>query len=89
MIICQVVGHVWSTKKDPQMEGIKLMVVREKDGPKKKVYVAGDTVGAGIGEMVLVVTGSTARNVFRRDNIPIDMAIVGIIDNLEADLDAR
>lgn len=83
MIICKVVGHVWATKKEPQLEGMKLMVVREQDGPVKKTYVAGDAVGAGIGDMVLVVSGSTARNVFGGDSVPADMAIVGIIDNLD------
>ena len=85
MIICKVVGHVWATKKEEQLNGLKLMVVQE-DTPEKKtknVYVAADTVGAGIGEQVLVVTGSTARKVFGSDDVPADMAIVGIIDSLE------
>lgn len=86
MIICKVVGHVWATKKEERLEGLKLMVVQEESGPaKKKTYVAADAVGAGIGERVLVVSGSTARNVFGRDNVPADMAIVGIIDSLELD----
>ena len=45
--------------------------------------MAADVVGAGIGEQVLVVSGSTARKAFGRDDIPIDAAIVGIIDSLE------
>ena len=84
MIICKVIGHVWATKKEPNLEGLKLMVVQEEENPGKKVYVAADVVGAGIGEKVLVVSGSTARNVFNtRGNVPADMAIVGIIDNLD------
>ena len=85
MIICKVVGHVWATKKEENLNGLKLMVVQE-DGPDKKkkdVYVAADCVGAGIGEQVLVVSGSTARQAFGRDDVPADMAIVGIIDSLE------
>lgn len=90
MIICKVVGHVWATKKEERLEGLKLMVVQEEGGPaKKKTYVAADAVGAGIGERVLVVSGSTARNVFGRDNVPADMAIVGIIDSLELDRSAQ
>lgn len=46
-------------------------------------YVAADVVGAGVGEDVLVVSGSTARKAFGRDNVPADMAIVGIIDTVE------
>ena len=90
MIICKVIGHVWATKKEDHLEGLKLMVVQEEEGPtKKKTYVAADVVGAGIGERVLVVSGSTARNVFGKDNVPADMAIVGIIDSLEIDRSIR
>jgi len=83
MIICKVIGHVWATKKEENLESLKLMVIREEDGSKKKTYVAADVVGAGIGEKVLVVSGSTARGVFKSGNVPTDMVIVGIIDNLE------
>lgn len=84
MIICKVIGHVWATKKEPNLEGLKLMVVREEHSDK--THVAADVVGAGIGEKVLVVSGSTARSVFGADSsrsVPADMAIVGIIDNLD------
>ena len=84
MIICEVIGHVWATKKEPNLEGLKLMVVREENGDK--THVAADVVGAGIGEKVLVVSGSTARSVFSGKSscsVPADMAIVGIIDNLD------
>lgn len=89
MIICRVIGHVWATKKEENLEGLKLMVVREENGTRKQHYVAADAVGAGIGEKVLVVSGSTARNVFGGGSVPADMAIVGIIDNLEIDRNAR
>lgn len=61
---------------------MKLMVVQE-EGTRKKTHVAADVVGAGIGEKVLVVSGSTARNVFGNREVPTDMTIVGIIDSLE------
>ena len=89
MLICRVVGHVWATKKKEQLEGLKLMVVQEEGQTRKKTYVAADTVGAGIGEQVLVVSGSTARGVFGGDHVPADMAIVGIIDSLEMDSSAK
>ena len=50
-----------------------------------KAFVAADVVGAGIGEQVLVVSGSTARRAAGSDNCPVDCAIVGIIDTLEVD----
>ena len=81
MVICRVVGHVWATKKEPSLEGLKLMLVKEEG--RAPIHVAADVVGAGIGEQVLVVSGSTARKAFGRDDVPMDMAIVGIVDSLE------
>ena len=85
MIICKVVGNVWATKKEDRLNGLKLMVVQEDSPDKKKrdIFVAVDTVGAGIGEQVLVVSGSTARKAFGSEEVPADAAIVGIIDTLE------
>jgi ethanolamine utilization protein EutN len=91
MVICRVVGHVWATKKEESLNGLKMMVVQEAEtsGAKKRNYVAVDVVGAGIGEKVLVVSGSTARKALGRDDVPADMAIVGIIDSLEIIPDAK
>lgn len=87
MLICKVIGHVWATKKEETLEGIKLMVVQEAKTTKAEpaVFVAADRVGAGIGEEVLVVSGSTARRALGHDNMPVDAAIVGIIDTWEVD----
>lgn len=88
MVICKVVGHVWATKKEESLSGMKLMVVQQTDAAGDgagEVFVAADAVGAGIGERVLVVSGSTARKAFGGDEIPVDAAIVGIIDSLEVD----
>ena len=89
MLICKVVGHVWATKKEENLEGLKLMVVQEDEPKTEKTYVAADVVGAGIGERVLVVSGSTARKAFGSDDVPADMAIVGIIDSLEINRRAK
>jgi len=88
VVICKVIGHVWATKKEPSLEGLKLMVVKEEEG-KHEIHVAADVVGAGVGEQVLVVSGSTARKAFGRDDIPADMAIVGIIDTIEVDRELK
>ena len=82
MQICTVVGHVWATKKEESLLGAKLMVVCPKvgEGIKSTELVAADLVGAGIGEQVLVVTGSTARAAFSQKPVYIDAAIVGILD---------
>ena len=87
MLICEVIGHVWATKKDPAKAGMKLMIVRNltpEGAHTDQTYVAADVVGAGIGEKVLVVTGSTARRALGKEEPPIDSAIVGIIDSVEA-----
>ena len=85
MIICKVIGHVWATKKEEGLNGQKLMIVREEkqDQDDGSMMVAADLIGAGIGEQVLVVSGSTARRALGSDNAPVDCAIVGIIDSLE------
>ena len=87
MTVCKVIGHVWATKKEERLSGLKMMLVQEDmpDLSHRRIYVAVDTVGAGIGEQVLVVSGSTARKAFGRDDVPADMAIVGIIDTLEVE----
>lgn len=88
MKICLVEGHVWATKKEESLEGLKFMIVRDlsTDGvADKDCYVAADMVGAGIGEKVLVVSGSTARRAVGEDERPVDAAIVGIIDSIEVD----
>lgn len=88
MLICKVIGNVWATKKDENLNGLKLMIVQEESAGKMidKTMVAGDAVGAGIGERVLVVTGSTARRATGRDDIPVDCTIVGIVDSVEINL---
>ncbi|ADG81501.1 ethanolamine utilization protein EutN/carboxysome structural protein Ccml [Thermincola ferriacetica] len=86
MYLAKVVGTVVSTSKDPRLTGCKLLlVVPVALYPQKVEYplVAVDSVGAGIGEMVLCVDGSTARRAVTEENAPIDCAIVGIIDEVE------
>ncbi|NCC68284.1 MAG: ethanolamine utilization protein EutN, partial [Clostridia bacterium] len=65
MKICVVVGHVWATKKEPSLNGLKFMVV--KDDKSGEEFAAADMVGAGIGEKVLIVNGSTARRAVGAD----------------------
>ena len=93
MLICRVICHVWATKKDENMEGLKMMVVQQIDSQGNDVgscFVAADIVGAGIGEQVLTVSGSTARKVLEsRGPVPVDAVIVGIIDTIEVEREAR
>lgn len=76
MLVGEVTGSVWATKKEESLNGSKLLVVKLENGE----VVAADRVGAGIGDKVLVCFGSAARFTV---NVPIDTAIVGIIDTVE------
>ena len=77
-----VVSHIVSTKKQDSLVGSKFMEVRivENDLPTDKYLVAVDSVGAGIGETVLVTLGSSARLALANVNSPVDAMIVGIVD---------
>lgn len=77
-----VTSHIVSTKKQDSLVGSKFMEVRivENDLPTDKFLVAVDSVGAGIGETVLVTLGSSARLALLNTNAPVDAVIVGIVD---------
>ena len=88
MILGRVVGTVVSTRKDPRLEGKKLLVVKpiSPEGKDEPGYlVAVDTVAAGFRENVLVMSGSSARNAEGCKDRPVDAAIVGIVDAVELD----
>jgi ethanolamine utilization protein EutN len=86
MLIARVVGSAVSTIKEPRLTGLKLLIVRETN-PQNEItgepFVAADTVGAGEGELVLVATGSAARQTLKTCDAAVDAAIVGVIDSLE------
>lgn len=88
MILARIVGTVVSTRKDPRLEGRKLLVVKpvSPEGADESGYlVAVDTVDAGFRETVLVVNGSSARLAAECKDRPIDAAIVGIVDEIKLD----
>lgn len=79
-----VIGNVWATRKEESLNGLKFMVVQRlepSDQTAQESFVAVDCVGAGIGERVLVVTGSSARKALDNPHAPVDAAIVGILDD--------
>ncbi|MDE7332523.1 MAG: EutN/CcmL family microcompartment protein [Lachnospiraceae bacterium] len=83
MLIGKVVGSVVSTRKSEKLIGNKFMIVElaEKMSHGGNQMIAIDNIGAGIGEYVLVATGSAARVGSDMENAPVDAAIVGIIDD--------
>jgi len=88
MYLARILGTVVATRKDDRLEGCKLLVVQPLDpagNDSGQPVVAVDTVGAGASEMVLVVTGSSARMTSRTKDAPVDAAIVGIVDTVALD----
>lgn len=86
MIIARILGTVVSTQKDERLLGKKLLLVRplNLDGTDGSGYsVAVDTVGAGFHERVLVVAGSSARLASGMKDVPVDAAIIGVIDHVD------
>lgn len=84
--MAKVVGMVISTSKEKSLIGKKILIVQPLGTnyePVGRCEVAVDSVGAGTGEFVLVLTGSAARNIFEDTKASIDRAIVAIIDNIE------
>jgi microcompartment protein CcmK/EutM len=88
MILARVVGTVVATRKDPRLEGHKLLILKPVSPERKDeagYVVAVDTVSAGYRELVIVVSGSSARMAEGCKDRPVDAAIVGIVDDLSLD----
>lgn len=86
MLIGRVIGTVVATRKDEKLIGSKLMITQPLDlelNPKGDPIIAVDTVGAGIGELVVYTTGTAGRIAARKLDAPIDAAIIGIIDEMD------
>jgi microcompartment protein CcmK/EutM len=86
MLMGMVVGTVVSTRKEQELEGLKLLVLRGMDLEGKvtgPVVVAVDAVGAGVGEVVLYCSGSSARQTQVTKDRPVDATVMAIVDQLE------
>ncbi|MGE0361600.1 MAG: EutN/CcmL family microcompartment protein [Vicinamibacterales bacterium] len=86
MLLARIVGTVVATRKDPRLVASKLLLARPID-PHGKVegnhLVAVDTVDAGVGETVLIVSGSSARMAAGMKDCPVDAVVVGIVDRVD------
>jgi microcompartment protein CcmK/EutM len=92
MLLGRVVGTLVATNKEPSLEGLKFLVLRQLDinGQDATGYrVAADAVGAGLGEVVLYASGSSARQTKITDRRPCDAVIMAIVDTLAVDGDVR
>ncbi|MGO3732672.1 MAG: EutN/CcmL family microcompartment protein [Vagococcus sp.] len=86
MLIGTVSGSLWATRKNDKLNGLKFLLVdieQDETDHSPKTIVAADNAGAGVGDVVLVTTGGSARVALEDTNIPVDAAIVGIIDSVE------
>ena len=91
MILGKVIGTVWSTRKDEKLVGAKFLIVRHLNldySQKEGFTVAVDSVGAGVGEIVLFAQGSSARQTTLTKNKPVDAVIMSIVDKLDISVKA-
>lgn len=84
MRIGKVIGNIWATKKEEKLAGIKLLIVQPiniVDGTNDRIpIIAADIIGAGCGEIVILVDGSSARRAAGGLDVPVDSTVVGIVD---------
>ncbi len=88
MLLGKVVGTVVASRKEPTLDGSTLLLVRGLDldaKPTSTLVVAVDAVGAGVGEVVLYASGSSARQTEKTKDRPVDATIMAIVDQLEVD----
>ena len=86
MFLGKVVGTVWSTKKTPDLEGVRFLIVHPYDldkEPTKNIVVVADRLGAGIGEIVMCAYGKAARSAIGDQEMSIEAAVVGIVDRMD------
>ena len=92
MKLANVVGTVVSTRKEPELEGLTFLVVRDLDKdlePTGGTVVAVDAVGAGVGECVMYASGSSSRLTHVTRDKPVDATIMAIVDLVEVGGDVR
>jgi len=90
MFIGTVVGQLWSTKKVANLNSLRFLLIRPQNldkEPNTSLVVVADVLGAGVGEKVMVAYGRAARLAIGNEDASIEAAVVGIIDNIDADLE--
>ncbi len=81
MITARLIDNIWATRKAEALKGYKLMLAEVTGGSDcGKHLIVVDNISAGIGDRVIITTGSSARRMLENDNIPVDAVVVGIID---------
>ncbi|WP_101698710.1 EutN/CcmL family microcompartment protein [Clostridium minihomine] len=81
MLTAKLIDNIWATRKADSLNGFKFMLAEVIGGKSEgERLVVVDNISAGIGDRVIVTTGSSARRMLGDDNIPVDAVVVGIID---------
>ena len=86
MKLARVVGTVVATRKDPKLEGLKFFLLQDLGRdllPRDSIVVAADSVGCGVGELVLYASGSSARQTLQTDNKPCEATVMAIVDAID------
>lgn len=82
MVTAKLIDHIWATRKSDALNGLKFMLAEVIGGTRQGEFmVVVDTISAGIGDRVVVATGSAARKMLGKDEIPVDACVIGIIDD--------
>lgn len=88
MFVAKVIGSVWATKKRPELEGLKFLVVKPlhlNTEPGSDVVIVADKIGAGVGEDVICSYGKAGRIAVDDERMPIEAAVIAIVDKYEID----
>ena len=81
MLVAELVDTIWATRKSDSLSGVKFLLAEVKGGSRAgEIMVVVDMIGAGIGDRVIVTTGSAARRMMENDDMPVDAAVIGIVD---------
>jgi ethanolamine utilization protein EutN len=86
MNLAKIIGTIWATQKDPQLNGLTMQLIQPLDSNQKEIgkpIIALDSVGAGTGEIVMYITSSEAVIPLKNKPALSDATIVGIVDNIE------
>ena len=89
MFLAKVIGHIVASQKAPEFQGMKLLLIQPYINKEQKLVASGssivavDSVGAGEGELVLFCQGSSARQGSGLKTLPVDAAVVGLVDTIE------
>lgn len=81
MVTAKLIDNIWATRKADSLNGLKFMMAEIIGGTREgERMIVVDTISAGIGDRVIISTGSAARRMLGDDNVPVDAVVIGIID---------